>query len=41
MHVPPRYEAVRDLMPAFFTLLKEEKRHLKKHHKNRPATACS
>ena len=26
MHVPPRYEAVRDLMPAFFTLLKEEKK---------------
>ena len=25
MHVPPRYEAVRDLMPAFFTLLKDEK----------------
>lgn len=25
MHVPPRYEAVRDLMPAFFSLLKEEK----------------
>ena len=25
MHVPPRYEAVRDLMPAFFTLLKNEK----------------
>ncbi len=25
MHVPPRYEAVRDLMPAFFTLLREEK----------------
>jgi hypothetical protein len=24
MHVPPRYEAVRDLMPAFFTLLKDE-----------------
>jgi len=24
-HVPPRYEAVRDLMPAFFTLLKNEK----------------
>ncbi len=24
MHVPPRYEAVRDLMPAFFTLLQEE-----------------
>ena len=24
MHVPPRYEAVRDLMPAFFTLFKEE-----------------
>jgi hypothetical protein len=24
-HVPPRYEAVRDLMPAFFTLLKDEK----------------
>ncbi len=23
-HVPPRYEAVRDLMPAFFTLLKDE-----------------
>jgi hypothetical protein len=27
MHVPPRYEAVRDLMPAFFTLLKDEKEH--------------
>ena len=25
MHVPPRYEAVRDLMPAFFTLLEDEK----------------
>ena len=25
MHVPPRCEAVRDLMPAFFTLLKDEK----------------
>jgi hypothetical protein len=25
MHVPPRFEAVRDLMPAFFTLLKDEK----------------
>ncbi|MCP3888514.1 MAG: Fic family protein [Desulfobulbaceae bacterium] len=25
MHVPPRYEAVRDLMPAFFSLLQEEK----------------
>ncbi len=25
MHVPPRFEAVRDLMPAFFTLLEEEK----------------
>ncbi len=25
MHVPPRYEAVRDLMPAFFRLLEEEK----------------
>jgi hypothetical protein len=25
MHVPPHYEAVRDLMPAFFTLLKDEK----------------
>ena len=25
MHVPPRYEAVRDLMPAFFTLLSNEK----------------
>ena len=25
MHVPPRYEAVRELMPAFFDLLKEEK----------------
>ena len=25
MHVPPRYEAVRDLMPAFFNLLKDEK----------------
>ncbi len=25
MHVPPRNEAVRDLMPAFFTLLKDEK----------------
>ncbi len=25
MHAPPRYEAVRDLMPAFFTLLKDEK----------------
>ena len=24
MHVPPRYEAVRDLMPAFFTLLQDE-----------------
>jgi len=24
-HVPPRYEAVRDLMPAFFSLLKDEK----------------
>ena len=24
MHVPPRYESVRDLMPAFFTLLKDE-----------------
>ena len=24
MHVPPRCEAVRDLMPAFFSLLKEE-----------------
>lgn len=24
MHVPPRYEAVRDLMPAFFTLLEVE-----------------
>lgn len=24
-HVPPRYEAVRDLMPAFFRLLKDEK----------------
>lgn len=23
-HVPPRHEAVRDLMPAFFSLLKEE-----------------
>jgi Fic family protein len=23
-HAPPRYEAVRDLMPAFFTLLQEE-----------------
>jgi Fic family protein len=23
-HVPPRYEAVRDLMPAYFTLLQEE-----------------
>lgn len=25
MHVPPRYEAVRDLMPAFFALLQKEK----------------
>jgi hypothetical protein len=25
MHVPPRYEAVRDLMPAFFALLEDEK----------------
>ena len=25
MHAPPRYEAIRDLMPAFFTLLKDEK----------------
>ena len=25
MHAPPRYEAVRDLMPAFFSLLQEEK----------------
>jgi len=25
MHVPPRYETVRDLMPALFTLLKDEK----------------
>ena len=25
MHVPPCYEAVRDLMPAYFTLLKDEK----------------
>lgn len=25
MHVPPHYEAVRDLMPAFFTLLKDER----------------
>jgi Fic family protein len=25
MHVPPNVEAVRDLMPAFFDLLKEEK----------------
>jgi hypothetical protein len=25
MHVPPRYEAVRDLMPAFFSLLNDEK----------------
>jgi hypothetical protein len=25
MHVPPRYEAVRDLMPALFALLKDEK----------------
>ncbi len=25
MHVPPRYEAVRDLMPALFTLMEEEK----------------
>jgi Fic family protein len=24
MHAPPRYEAVRDLMPAFFALLQEE-----------------
>ncbi|HSH29132.1 MAG TPA: Fic family protein, partial [Thiohalobacter sp.] len=24
MHVPPRHEAVRDMMPAFFDLLKEE-----------------
>jgi len=24
MHVPPRYEAVRDCMPAFFNLLREE-----------------
>jgi Fic family protein len=24
-HVPPRYEAVQDLMPAFFTFLKNEK----------------
>ena len=24
MHVPPRYEAVRDCMPTFFDLLKEE-----------------
>ena len=24
MHVPPRYEAVRDMMPAFFDLLKDE-----------------
>jgi hypothetical protein len=24
MHVPPRFEAVRDLMPAFFKLLREE-----------------
>ncbi len=24
IHVPPRYEAVRDLMPAFFALLEEE-----------------
>ncbi len=23
-HVPPRYEAVRDLMPAFFSLLNDE-----------------
>jgi len=23
-HVPPRYEAVRDCMPAFFSLLKDE-----------------
>ena len=25
MHVPPRFEVVRDLMPAFFTLLEDEK----------------
>jgi len=25
MHAPPNYEAVRDLMPAFFEMLKEEK----------------
>ena len=25
MHIPPRWEAVRDLMPAFFSLLKDEK----------------
>jgi len=25
MHVPPRYEVVRDLMPAFFSLLNDEK----------------
>lgn len=25
MHIPPRYESVRDLMPAFFSLLKDEK----------------
>ncbi len=24
MHIPPRWEAVRDLMPAFFSLLKDE-----------------
>jgi Fic family protein len=24
MHVPPRYEAVRDCMPAFFDLLRED-----------------
>ena len=24
MHVPPRYESMRDIMPAFFTLLKDE-----------------
>jgi len=26
MHAPPRYEAVRDLMPAFFSLLQEEEK---------------
>ena len=25
MHVPPRYEAVRELMPTFFELLQQEK----------------